>query len=79
MWNESRIVGNPVQGVTQSLNGKNLGPVFLVSESFLEKFNATNGRMEVKENCQRKGDTHNDDPRHEAIKGGLDDVGSNLF
>ena len=53
--------------------------MFLVSESFFEQFDAANGRVEVKEDCERKSQTYNDDPRHEAVEARLNNVGPNLL
>jgi hypothetical protein len=47
--------------------------------NFFEELGANYSRMEVKENCQRKSDALNDDPRHESKKVGFNEAGSNLI
>jgi hypothetical protein len=46
--------------------------------NFFEELRANDGRMKVKENCQRKSDTLDHDPRHEAEKVGLVKTRSHL-
>ena len=54
-----------------------LGRVVL-REDLLEELDAADGRVEVEEDGQRQCDPLNDDPRHEAVEGGLHYVGSHL-
>jgi hypothetical protein len=78
-WNKRWNIRYSVQVVCQSSNGSNLSRMFFISEDFLEKLDATNSRMEVKEDCQWKSDSLNGDPRHEAVKAGLHYVSTDLW
>ena len=53
--------------------------VFFFCEDFFKEFDEDDGRVEVEEDRQRKRHPLDDDPRHEAVEVGLDQVCSHLL
>jgi hypothetical protein len=51
---------------------------FVVRKNLFEEFDATDGRVEVEEDGQRESHSLDDDPGHESVESGFDNVCSYL-